>query len=177
MSEHLTPPTTETSNRDQTSMNEIEKAQLAKTTAQCFLGLVGDLEDFPQLLKRVIEEKVWLGRLHNGRFFKLNSLRELVTKKPLEGWGQDPAKIEAVIKDCPEVLALWEKEMTEDHGGDRKSDAAKIKFNNVNFEGASKGNRKAYTVSRLKRESPELFAQVVAGELSANAAAIKARHL
>lgn len=33
---------------------------------------------------------------------------------------------------------------------------------------------KAYTLDRLQRESPELFEQVKAGELSANAAAIKA---
>jgi len=36
------------------------------------------------------------------------------------------------------------------------------------------GNGKAYTLSRLKRETPELFASVVRGELSANAAAVKA---
>jgi hypothetical protein len=46
--------------------------------------------------------------------------------------------------------------------------------NNVNQLSASKGNSKAYTLSRLKRESPELFAAVCDGELSANAAAIKA---
>jgi hypothetical protein len=33
---------------------------------------------------------------------------------------------------------------------------------------------RSYTVSRLQREAPELFAKVAAGEISANAAAIKA---
>lgn len=150
-------------------MNEIEKAQLAKETAQCFLGLNGSLKNFPGLLKQVIEEKVWLGRLHNGRFFKLDSLRQLVTMKPLEGWGQDPAKIEAIIKDNPEVLALWREEMKQEPGS--RNDL----LNNIKeVKPATGGTSKAYTVSRLKRESPELFAQVVAGELSANAAAIKA---
>lgn len=36
------------------------------------------------------------------------------------------------------------------------------------------GNSKAYTVSRLKRDRPDLFEKVVAGELSANKAAIEA---
>jgi hypothetical protein len=143
-------------------MNEIEKAQLAKTTVQCFTGLVGDLEDFPQLLKRVIEEKVWLSRLHNGRLYKLKSLRELVTMKPLEGWGQSPEKIEAVIKDHPDVLALWREEMT--------NEPHKHNPDNDNIIISKQGTSKAYTVSRLKRESPELFEKVVAGELSANAA-------
>jgi helix-turn-helix, Psq domain len=35
-------------------------------------------------------------------------------------------------------------------------------------------NRKAYTLARLKRDRPDLAEQVVAGELSANAAAIEA---
>ncbi len=37
-----------------------------------------------------------------------------------------------------------------------------------------KGNSKAYTLSRLKRDAPELFKAVCDGEMSANAAAIKA---
>jgi len=152
-------------------MNEIEKAQLAKTTIQCFTGLVGDLSSFPGLLRKVIEVRAWESRLHNGRLYELPSLRELVTRKPLEGWGQNPAKIEALLKDSPDVLAMWREEMKE-KTHDRGNQHTGGKSDNVNL--AKKGNSKAYTVSRLKRESPELFAQVVAGELSANAAAIKA---
>jgi hypothetical protein len=37
-----------------------------------------------------------------------------------------------------------------------------------------RGNSRAYTLDRLQRERPELFAQVEAGTLSANAAAIQA---
>lgn len=36
------------------------------------------------------------------------------------------------------------------------------------------GNSRAFTLSRLKKDAPELFDRVVAGELSANAAAIEA---
>ena len=39
---------------------------------------------------------------------------------------------------------------------------------------SSQGTSKAYTVSRLKRDRPDLFEKVVAGELSANRAAIEA---
>lgn len=149
------------------TMNEIEKAQLAKTTVQCFTGLKGSLDNFPALLKRVIEERAWERRLHNGRLIELASLRELVTLKPLEGWGQNPSKIEAVIKDSAEVLAMWREEMTnEPHKHLSDGDNITIK--------PERGTGKSYTVSRLKRESPELFERVVAGELSANAAAIKA---
>jgi hypothetical protein len=39
---------------------------------------------------------------------------------------------------------------------------------------STQGNSKSYTVSRLKRERPDLFKRVVDKELSANAAAIEA---
>jgi hypothetical protein len=44
----------------------------------------------------------------------------------------------------------------------------------INDVKAAKGTSRAYTLSRLKRERPDLFAQVVAGKLSANKAAIRA---
>ena len=150
------------------TMNEIEKAELAKTTVQCFTGLKGSLDNFPALLKKVIEERAWERRLHNGRLIELSSLRELVTLKPLEGWGQNPAKIEAVIKDNAEVLAMWREEMKGEPGRPKTGD------NVTPIERPDKGNSKAYTLSRLKRENAELCNQVVEGELSANAAAIKA---
>lgn len=148
-------------------MNEIEKGQLAISTVQCFTKADGNLSHLPGLIRRVIEERVWEGRVHNGRFIELASLRELVTEMPIAGWGQDPAKIEALIKDDPEALALWREEM--------KGKAGRPKHDEKSRSNTTELDRgKAYTCARLKRESPELFAQVVAGELSANAAAIKA---
>jgi len=43
-----------------------------------------------------------------------------------------------------------------------------------NVISSEQGNSRAYTLTRLKREAPELFKRVVDGELSANAAAIEA---
>jgi hypothetical protein len=148
-------------------MNEIEKAQLAQTTIQCLMEASGSLEEIPGLIAKVIEVKAWERRLHHGRLYELPSLRDLVTRKPPEGWGQNPDKIEALLKGSPEVLAAWREEMTNKphvHAGDG---------DNVTIR-PERGNRKSYTLSRLKRENAELFEQVVAGELSANAAAIKA---
>jgi len=153
-------------------MNPIEKGQLASTTVQCLSAGVGAISQFPRLLKRIIVEQVWAWRIHRGREYKLGSLRELITAKVPTGWGEDPDKIEAIIKDDAEVLAMYERAMQLKPGPKPKTETNSV--DNVNQTNASKGNSKAYTVSRLKRESPELFQQVVAGELSANAAAIKA---
>jgi len=149
-------------------LNEIEKGQLAISTVQCFTGLKGSLSNFPGLIKRVIEERVWECRSHHGRVIELPNLRALITTKPIEGWGQDPKKIEAVIKDDAEALAMFREAMKGEHGGDKRG-----KDNNVILD-TPQGNSLSYTLDRLKREAPELFQRVVAKELSANAAAIEA---
>lgn len=55
-------------------------------------------------------------------------------------------------------------------GGDKRSE--NITCDNIT--GAKTGTSRAYTLSRLERDRPDLFEQVCAGELSANAAAIEA---
>ena len=63
--------------------------------------------------------------------------------------------------------------MVEGPGGDRQSESKSI-TDIVSNGLVDHGNSKAYTVSRLKRDRPDLFEKVVAGELSANKAAIEA---
>ena len=150
-------------------LNEIEKGQLAISTVQCFTGLKGSLSNFPGLIKRVIEERVWECRSHHGRVIELPNLRALITTKPIEGWGQDPKKIEAVIKDDAEALAMFREAMKPEAGRNQYSSD-----DNVIAATTPKGNSLSYTLDRLKREAPELFQRVVAKELSANAAAIEA---
>ena len=77
-----------------------------------------------------------------------------------------PEKVEALIKDEPEVLAMW-REATKGQGA--RND---IRSNPTEVVRDDRG--KAYALSRLKREAPKLFQAVCAGELSANAAAIEA---
>jgi hypothetical protein len=83
----------------------------------------------------------------------------------LSGCGWPPEKIEAIIRDDAEVLALWREAVTAPKHVHRDNDNVIIK--------GQQGNSKSYTLDRLKRKKPDLFKKVVAGELSANAAAIK----
>lgn len=154
-------------------MNEIEKGQIAVTTVQCFTRADGSLASFPGLLKRVIQEKVWERRIHNGHLIELPNLRALITEKPIRGWGQNPDKIQAVIQDDAEALALFREAMVNGPGQPKMTEAKSISDNITNTL-IDRGTSKAYTVSRLKRDRPDLFEKVVAGELSANKAAIEA---
>lgn len=60
-----------------------------------------------------------------------------------------------------------------EHGGDRKS-TLHCKVDLAPEQEVEYGNSADYTVRRLKRDAPELAEQVIRGELSPNAAAIKA---
>lgn len=150
-------------------MNPIDNQNICASCEQAIRHGVGRLDAVPGLIKRIIKEELWRERkVETGEIVKLKSFRELITAKPYAGWDTDPAKIEAVIRDDPEVLTLWEKEMQVGKG--TRTDLV----DNINHVRASKGTSRAYTASRLKRDRPDLFAKVVAGKLSANAAAIKA---
>jgi hypothetical protein len=147
-------------------MNEIEKGQLASTTVQCLSRGAGALNSFPGLLKRVIEERVWEHRIYHGREYRLPNLRALITEKPMAGWGEDPKKIEALIKDDPEVLPMFREAMKQPSGtrNDLRSNPTEV----------TQDRGKAYTLSRLQKDNPEIYEEVKAGKLTANAGAIKA---
>ena len=156
-------------------LNEIECGQLCSTASSSLSDTEFGLSNFPKLLKKIIQFRAWEKRRlvtpdgrHIGGVIELQGLRELIATKPLEGWGEDPKKVEALIKDDPECLTMYREAM--------KSQGKRTDFdhNVTEVEPVIRGNSKAYTLSRLERESPELFDSVCSGELSANAAAIKA---
>jgi hypothetical protein len=152
-------------------LNEIENGQLCQTTIQALLETIGGLKDFPGLLKKIIVNKSWQRRVNMGTTIELGSLRELITEFPIRGWGEDPKKIESVIKDDPEVLAMFREAMKQ-QGNNQYT---KSKDNNVMEANASQGNARAYSVTRVQQEcKPEVIAKVMAGEMSPNAALIKA---
>jgi hypothetical protein len=150
-------------------MNQVEAYQVCNSAISALSHGETSLSTFPKLLRRIINERAWESRRLPGKgVVTMESLRELVTTAPITGWGEDPKKIEAVIRDDAEVLAMWREAMKGKAGRPKKGcESQPIK--------TDKGSGvRSYTVSRLQREAPELFAKVAAGEISANAAAIKA---
>ena len=129
----------------------------------------GSLRNFPGLLRRVIETKAWESRRTRGKVIRLRSLRELITKEPLDGWGEDPAKVEAVIRDDPEALAMYREAMK--HQGERTN----LDYNVIEVERSPVGNSRAYSLARVAREcDAPTVAAVMSGKVSAHAALVKA---
>lgn len=152
-------------------MNEVEAYQVCNSAIAALSHGETSLSTFPKLLRRIIDERAWESRRVPGKgIVTMGSLRELVTTAPITGWGEDPAKIESVIRDDAEVLAMWREAMKGKPG--RPKQEGETSRNPTQYKTADRG--RAYDLSRLQREAPELFAKVAAGEISANAAAIKA---
>jgi hypothetical protein len=150
-------------------LNEIERAQLCQSTIESLYEATGGLRQFPSLLKKVIETKAWERRRVGGKVIELKSLRELIVSKPVHGWGEDPSKVEAVIRDDPEALAAFREAMK--HQGERTD----FDDNVIEVGRSAVGNSRAYSIARVQREcDPETVAAVMAGEMSPNAALVKA---
>lgn len=149
-------------------LNEIERGQLCQSTIESLYEATGGLRQFPSLLKKVIATRAWERRTVHGKVVELGSLRELITAKPVSGWGEDPSKVEAVIRDDPEALAAFREAMKCVNQHDLPDD-------NVIRHEAEQGNSRAYSISRVQRECDQgTVAAVMAGEMSANAALVKA---
>jgi hypothetical protein len=151
-------------------LNEIERGELCQSTIASLYEATGGLRQFPALLKKVIATRAWERRTVHGKVVELSSLRELITAKPVGGWGEDPSKVEAVIRDDPEALAAFRAAMK--HQGERLN-----LRNNVTEVDADviTGNSRAYSIARVQREcDQETVAAVMSGDLSPNAALVKA---
>ena len=112
------------------------------------------------------------------------TFREFIEAPPFKGLGEKLSDIERLIADDPVAMVRMRALVVAGHGGDRKSD--KIKADNISLDSdlfpppepakkkADAGTSRAYTLTRLKNERPDLFKRVVNEELTANAAAIEA---
>jgi len=154
-------------------LNEIERGQLCQSTIESLYEATGGLRQFPSLLKKLIAERAWERRVCRGKVIELRSLRELITAKPVHGWGEDPSKVEAVIRDDPEALSAFREAMLGKPGrpkADEESDN-----NVIGLERSAVGNSRAYSIARVQREcDPDTVAAVMAGEVSPNAALVRA---
>jgi len=138
-----------------------------------------DLTLVPGILKDIITEDVWRVRRPRkmpGREFHYRTFAEFVEDHPPQGLGCDVRTLQNVCRDDAEAhnllmdllnpAAMSHQEAG--HLGGRGNKAVRI------TNSFDRSDTAPYTIRRLKRDRPELAEQVIRGELSPNAAAIKA---
>ena len=161
-------------------MNPTENFQLCSSALRAISHGLGDLSNVPGLIKKIIKERAWERRQQpNGKVVELRSLAELITKPPMEGWGEDITKIKALLRGDREVEVLWDKEMQRQRGNPTGAN----QHNGGNLDnikesaptsGWPDGTSRDSALRRLRKDAPELLERVVAGELSPHAAMVKA---
>jgi 2-oxo-4-hydroxy-4-carboxy--5-ureidoimidazoline (OHCU) decarboxylase len=123
----------------------------------------------PRVLRRVLEDRAWADRKDkDGEPF--GSFEAFATHILWQGLESSISDLLLYCRKHPEVAELIRREVgaAAEHGTNQHTAGG---VNNVNSKG---GNNPAYALRRLKRDHPELAEKVVAGKLSAHAAAIEA---
>jgi hypothetical protein len=136
------------------------------------------LKDVPRIVRTVIETGAWTEREVDGRVVAHKRFIDFITANPRAGCGWPPEKVEALLKNDNETLALWREAVTPELGINQHtmSEGSDII---TTLRGDGRGTSKSYTLDRLKRESPTLFERTLLDRkdddyLSPNAAAIEA---
>ena len=123
----------------------------------------------PLILREVIEDRLWAGRIDKKSGKPFATFEAFVVHRLQEGLESTVDDLLAYCRKEPEVQAMIRGELAAApaHGGARAQEQ-------VANSKLGSGTEATYTLRRLKRDAPELAARVIAGEISAHAAAIEA---
>lgn len=128
------------------------------------------LEQFPKTIKSILDNDAWRDREVDGKLMHNDTFREFIIVPPLRGcgWGKQIDAIEKLLglKD-QDIQRRWQQAMVGAHGVHHDTD-------NISIMKPAHGTSRADTLRRLHKDHLELYERVIAGDLSANAAAIEA---
>jgi hypothetical protein len=133
----------------------------------------------PAIIKRVIEENMWQHFVVESTREDVTHLRfiDFITAKPLRGLGTDEKMLKRICSDDIEVVNLIGEATQEKQGGDHGNQYTGGKSNNVNNANEQRGavgNNRQQALRKLRKDSPTLHAEVLAGKLSPHGAMVKA---
>lgn len=128
------------------------------------------LEAVPGLVKEVLREEAWREFVTpRGELVKHERFVDFVTTPPTKGLGASVDLIKRLVEPDPEAADLLDQALQNREGNPGTN-------NNVISSGETnpQGNTRARALRRLRKDKPELHADVLAGRLSAHAAMVQA---
>ncbi|MEV0843596.1 hypothetical protein AB0I55_29135 [Actinocatenispora sera] len=127
------------------------------------------LESVPALLKRILHDGMWREFVtQRGELVKHQRFVDFVITPPLKGVGADVRLVRRIVADDAEALDLLDQALKGIQGS--RTDL----HNNVTKVSQPEGNSREKALRRLRKDAPELHADVLAGRMSAHAAMIEA---
>lgn len=125
------------------------------------------LKTVPALLKRVLAEESWRDfETQRGEHVQHERFEDFVVKPPLKGLGATLTLVHRVVADDAEAVDLLDRALQNPIG-------TNVPLDNVQGHAPS-GNAQTAALRRLRKDAPELHAEVLAGNLSAHAAMVQA---
>jgi hypothetical protein len=127
----------------------------------------------PELLKRVLREEAWREfETQRGELVCYERFADFVKTPPLKGLGATVDLVRRVVGDDPEAVDLLDRALQQRHGGPRsKTDIISLATRD---RAGGSGTSREYALRRLRKDAPDLHAEVISGKLSAHAAMVKA---
>ncbi|MFJ9633748.1 hypothetical protein ACIRU8_39250 [Streptomyces sp. NPDC101175] len=129
------------------------------------------LKAVPGLVKRVLAEEAWRSFLtQRGELVEYDRFEEFVATPPLKGLGASIDLVRTLVRDDPVALDLFDQ-ATRGQAG-RRTDL----LDNIQEVGvlAPSGTSREAGLRRLRKDRPDLHAEVLTGALSTHAAMVKA---
>lgn len=124
----------------------------------------------PDLLKRILREEAWRAFVtQRGELVEHARFADFVTTPPLKGIGSSVDLVRRIVSADPEALDLLDRALQVPVGRPKIADV----ISNYDAPGQH-GTSRDYALRRLRKDAPELHAEVLAGHLSAHAAMIEA---
>lgn len=131
------------------------------------------LEAVPGLVKEVLREEAWREFITpRGEVVQHKRFIDFVTTPPTKGLGASVDLLTRLVASDPETADLLDQALQGKHGGDRTSECT----SNVDVINVARptGTSKSAALRRLRKDKPDLHAEVLAGRLSAHAAMVQA---
>ena len=126
------------------------------------------LKAVPGLVKRVLAEEAWRSFVtQRGELVEYDHFEEFVATPPLKGLGASADLVRSLVRDDPIALDLF------DQATQRRPGRPEETLYNIQDK-ASSGTSREAGLRRLRKDRPDLHAEVLAGALSTHAAMVKA---
>ena len=139
-----------------------------------FISTSKELERVPRAFVRVMESGAWQHwRNELGRDVQPADFKEFVETKYPSGLGTTLEILRKIITGNPRALDLFDQALQRKPGGDNGNQYTGGKDNNVNVA-KPMGNTAARALRKLRKDAPEIHAEVLAGKISPHAGMVKA---
>lgn len=154
-------------------MNLRAHANLNDMLGQSMRAGGAGLRHVPELVKECIRDDTWREFVTKlGKHVEHERFEDFVAAQPLAGIGGTMELLQDLCRGDTEALDLLDQVAQQPAGGDRRSDDFKRDI--VTLDPNPRGNSESGALRRLRKDAPELHAEVLAGHMSAHRAMVQA---